>query len=326
MKTPSSGTAARAGGPIADESLYNNRSSDPYTAVFEGNSHVIYNMFIDRTGDQNVVRGTATSSSRGCSATWAAAPRCGTWGWRASRSTFIATPRSAEGADGPEVYAGGLAGYSAGEIFKTYVTGSVTAVGHLHRRQRQVPPRRRPDRAAGGRLHHLQLRAGRRHRQPGRPGLRYSTAYAGGLVAYQDGGNIVATYARGTSTATVFRVDIGRAWRTPADSSATTRAARSSPVTRRRTPSRPESTSASAFGQVLNAGGLVGTQDGGKITASYSVGMAATAGNVVNDSNPQRGRADGELRIRGRRPTATGTPRRRASRRRGRGRGRRRRS
>ena len=101
-------------------------------------------------------------------------------------------------------------GYSQGEIFKTYVTGAVTAEVETSTNTGKYPHAGGLiGRQVGGSITSSYARVTVTADQDGNQAN--SEAYAGGLVAYQDGGDIVATYARGSATAKVRSAWQGKA-------------------------------------------------------------------------------------------------------------------
>ena len=186
--------------PIAHESTSPDGSSHPFNAVFEGNNYVISNLFINRRGTRT---GSGTNPDPhiytlfaglfGDVGSGAKIRNLGVEDVSVTFKNYLTSIPSA-----PEVYAGGLAGYSAGEIFKTYVTGSVNAT---------VEPVSGTDkfphaggligRQVGGSITSSYARVTTTANFAANDAD--SKSYAGGLVAYQDGGDIVATYARGSA-------------------------------------------------------------------------------------------------------------------------------
>ena len=269
--------------PIAHDSTAHNASSHPFNAVFDGNNYVIKNLAISRAAGR-----TGNESARYRYKSFAGAVR------RLGRQREdkelgaggrigLACLHKLEPKPAPESYAGGLAGYSAGEIFKTYVTGTVTSTGAGSDGNDKDPHAGGLiGRQVGGSITSSYARVTVSAIQAGFDANNES--FAGGLVGYQDGGNIVATYARGSATASVNSIYFGKAHAggligyhkggeikssySEADANAA-------------------ATSGANTSPTLNAGGFVGTQDGGKITASYSVGTPSTTpGNAtVTTSN-----------------------------------------
>ena len=260
--------------PIAHDSTDPEASSDPFNTTFEGNNYVISNLFINRaggrTGNQDTnyrygifagLFGDLGSSSE--------VRNLGLEDVSVSFSNYLATITGKD----PQNYAGGLAGYSAGEIFKTYVTGSVTATANASGNTEEPPHAGGLiGKQVGGSITSSYARVTVTANQDSNDANAVS--YAGGLVAYQDGGNIIATYARGSATAIVKALLDGKAHAGGLIGYHKNGEIKSSYSEAAATAEVP----AGSFGTspTLNAGGLVGTQDGGKITASYSVGTPST--------------------------------------------------
>ena len=267
--------------PIAHESTSPDASSDPFNTTFEGNNYVISNLFINRRGTRT---GSGTNPDPhiytlfaglfGDVGSGAKIRNLGVEDVSVTFKNYLTSIPSA-----PEVYAGGLAGYSAGEIFKTYVTGTVNAtVEPVSGTDKHPHAGGLIGRQVGGSITSSYARVATTANFAANDAS--SKSYAGGLVAYQDGGDIVATYARGSATAIVSSQNNGeghaggligyhkdgeiKSSYSEADATATAYAT---------------GVQYNLFTK-LNAGGLVGTQDGGKITASYSVGTptATTTG------------------------------------------------
>ena len=273
--------------PIAHESTSNNSSSDPFDAIFEGNNYVISNLFINRRGTRTGISGSYKYELfAGLFGDVGSSAEIRNLGVEDVNVTFKNYLTSIPNA--PEVYAGGLVGYSEGEIFKTYVTGTVTATAEASPNADKHPHAGGLiGRQVGGSITSSYARVTTTASFEG--GESGGVAYAGGLVAYQSGGDIVATYARGSATAIVRSINNGKSHAggligyhkdgeikssySEADATATGNAV------------SPNFT----ISPELNAGGLVGTQDGGTITASYSTG-APTAntsgtGTVTSPTN-----------------------------------------
>ena len=180
------------------------------------------------------------------------------------------------GGSGPEVYAGGLVGYSAGEIFKTYVTGTVTATTTSTNGADKFPHAGGLiGRQVGGSITSSYARVTTTATQSGSDSGNES--YAGGLVAYQDGGNIVATYARGSATAAIT----ASIYNSKAHAGGLIGYHKNGEIKSSYSEADASATAIPAQGKFItnptvNAGGFVGTQDGGNITASYSVGTPST--------------------------------------------------
>ena len=267
--------------PIAHDSTSPDSSSDPFNAVFEGNNYVISNLFINRRGTRT---GSGTNTDPhiytlfaglfGDVGSGAKIRNLGVEDVSVTFKNYLTSIPSA-----PEVYAGGLAGYSAGEIFKTYVTGTVNAtVEPVSGTDKHPHAGGLIGRQVGGSITSSYARVTTTANFAANDAN--SKSYAGGLVAYQDGGDIVSTYARGSATAIVSSQNNGeghaggligyhkdgeiKSSYSEADATATAYAT---------------GVQYNLFTK-LNVGGLVGTQDGGKITASYSVGTptATTTG------------------------------------------------
>ena len=260
--------------PIAHDSTDPEASSDPFNTTFEGNNYVISNLFINRaggrTGNQDTnyrygifagLFGDLGSSSE--------VRNLGVEDVSVSFSNYLVTITGKD----PQNYAGGLAGYSAGEIFKTYVTGSVTATANASGNTEEPPHAGGLiGKQVGGSITSSYARVTVTANQDSNDANAVS--YAGGLVAYQDGGNIIATYARGSATAIVKALLNGKAHAGGLIGYHKNGEIKSSYSEADATAEVP----AGSFSihPTLNAGGLVGTQDGGKITASYSVGTPST--------------------------------------------------
>ena len=266
--------------PIAHESTSPNSSSHPFNAVFEGNNHVISNLFINRRGTRTGISGSYKYELfAGLFGDVGSSAEIRNLGVEDVNVTYKNYKPAQSIPNSPEVYAGGLVGYSEGEIFKTYVTGMVTAISESAPGTEEFPHAGGLiGRQVGGSITSSYARVTTTANFDS--GETNGVAYAGGLVAYQNGGDIVATYARGSATAVVRSINNGKAHAggligyhkngeikssySEADATATGNAV------------SPNFTISPA----LNAGGLVGTQDGGTITASYSTGAptATTTG------------------------------------------------
>ena len=105
-------------------------------------------------------------------------------------------------------------------------------------------------------------------------------------MAYQDGGNIVATYARGSATA-----KNKSNWNGVAHAGGLIGYHKNGEIksSYSEADSTAEATGTSFSQPTLNAGGLVGTQDGGAITASYSVGTPTTIKGSVTNATENKG-------------------------------------
>ena len=258
--------------PIAHDSTAHNASSHPFNAVFDGNNYVIKNLAISRAAGR-----TGNESARyryksfaGLFGDLGGSAKIRNLGLEDVSVSLVSTSLSLNPA--PESYAGGLAGYSAGEIFKTYVTGTVTSTGAGSDGNDKDPHAGGLiGRQVGGSITSSYARVTVSAIQAGFDANNES--FAGGLVGYQDVGNIVATYARGSATAKVRAVNNGKAhaggligYHKGGEIKSSYSEADAKAVATH-----------TSYGPTLNAGGFVGTQDGGKITASYSVGTPSTA-------------------------------------------------
>ena len=261
--------------PIAHESSSPDSSSHPFNTTFEGNNYVISNLFINRRGAR-----TGSSHTRfryelfaGLFGDVGSSAVIKNLGVEDVNITFKDYTTSIP--DAPEVYAGGLVGYSEGEIFKTYVTGTVTAKSDGSTGTDKFPHAGGLiGRQVGGSITSSYARVTVTANFGGNDANLGS--YAGGLVAYQDGGDIVATYARGSATALVRSLNGGKAHAGGLIGYHKGGEIKSSYSEADATASAYASDNAFGISPTLNAGGFVGTQDGGKITASYSVGMATS--------------------------------------------------
>ena len=275
--------------PIAHDSNSHDSASDPFNTTFEGNGHVISNLFIDRRGTRTGASGSYRYQLfAGLFGSLGSGAKIRNLGVEDVSVTFKNYTASIPNA--PEVYAGGLAGYGAGEIFKTHVTGAVSAIVETSTNTDKHPHAGGlVGRQVGGSITSSYARVAVTANQDSNDAN--SKSYAGGLAAYQDGGDVAAAYARGSVTAVVRSSSNGEANAggligyhkngeikssySEADATATAGGSGANPT--------------------LNAGGFVGTQDGGKITASYSTGMAtstttSTPSNVTRNVGGLTGR------------------------------------
>ena len=184
-------------------------------------------------------------------------------------SVVVATDTSAT--TGADVYAGGIAGKSAGSITGSYVVGTVKAT------QSDIPSNTTEgDAFAGGLVGHstgavLSSYARATVTAEQLSDTDNTEAQAGGLVGYQDtGGSVSAAYTRGSATAVIKAANGGQGHAgglvgyLKAGDVTSSYSAASAKV------EVPSGSSPATL--TMNAGGLVGTQDGGGITASYATG------------------------------------------------------
>ena len=272
--------------PIADDSTTHNTSTMPFNAVFEGNNYVISNLFINRNAGCRGVGGACTwyQSYAGLFGDLGSSAKVRNLGLEDVSVTLSST---ANLNPAPEVYAGGLAGHSAAEIFKTYVTGTVSASGDGSSGNDKAPHAGGIiGRQVGGSITSSYARVTTTADQKGADISPAVQSYAGGLVAYQDGGNIVATYARGSATAKVR----GN-WQGQAHAGGLIGYHKNGEIksSYSEADATAEGTGANFSSPTLNAGGFVGTQDGGAITASYSVGTPATRIGTITNATENKG-------------------------------------
>ena len=225
-----------SGGPNNGDTYYNSGAGwDPiggtFTGTFEGNSYTISNLFIDRSGSTTV-------------------QYAGLFGQLGSAAEIrnlrlegvdvtVATNAGASTSPGA-VYAGGIAGDSAGDIISSYVIGDVTA--------------------EQSNLTNATLTEG--------------NAYVGGLVG-NNTGNITASYARGDVLAeqksTTANLSTYAGGLVGYHNTGTITASYA-------VADAEAKTTATAATATLTAGGLVGHLQGGSVIASYSRGIPATTG------------------------------------------------
>ena len=230
-------------GDRSDDTYYNSGQGwqpigGTFAATFEGNTYKISNLHVNRSG-ANTVQYAGLFGQLGSAASIDNLKL-------EEVSVTVATNAAATTSPGA-VYAGGIAGDSAGDITASYVTGAVKAV--------------QSDLTTAS--------------------LTEGAAYAGGLVG-NNTGDIAASFARGTTlaeqesaTASLSTYAGGLAGYHNTGSIQASYADVDAEA----------KTTATAASATLTAGGLVGHLEGGSITASYSTGAPAATGGATPTSN-----------------------------------------
>ena len=282
--------------PIAHDSTDPEASSDPFNTTFEGNNYVISNLSINRVGGRT---GNSNDNYRfgifaGLFGDLGSSAKIRNLGVEDVSVAFSNYLTSITGKD-PKVYVGGLAGYNAGEVFKTYVTGTVTATSNSSTNTDEPPHAGGLiGRQVGGSITSSYARVTVTANQNSNDAN--AEAYAGGLVAYQDGGDIIATYARGSATAIIRSNFSGKGHAGGLigyHKGGEIKSSYSEADAKVEVP-----TGSFGFSLTLNAGGMVGTQDGGKITASYSTGHALHRQALGQHAHGEPGRDHRQPRLR----------------------------
>ena len=154
-------------------------SAAQFTATFDGNGHVIANLFINRSSDQVGLFGTASGTLRHVGLTGVAVTGGNFVGGLVGLNEGRITGSYVSGrVTGTGIETGGLVGWNTGRITASYATAAVTGggldAGGL----------------AGGNAVYAQITASYAS------GAVTGTGRAGGLVGF-NGGRITASYARG---------------------------------------------------------------------------------------------------------------------------------
>ena len=227
-RTTSTGTAALGWDPIGGT----------FTGTFEGNTFTISNLYIDRSG-ANTVQYAGLFGQLGSAAEIRNLKLKGV-------DVTVATNAGAAANPGA-VYAGGIAGDSAGDIISSYVIGDVTA------EQSDLTTASLTEGAAyagglvGNNTGNISASFARGEVLAEQKSTTASlSTYAGGLVGYHNTGAITASYAAVDAEA---------------------------------------KTTATAATATLTAGGLVGHTAGGSVVASYSTGIPSTTGGASPTAN-----------------------------------------
>ena len=241
-------------------------TASAYTGEFDGGTHVISNLYVNRSG----------STAVGLAGLFAELGSGAKVSNLKLKGVSVTSATNSSASTGADVYAGGVAGKSAGSVTGSYVIGTVKAT------QSDISGNTTEENAyAGGLVGHstgsvtssyARATATAEQKSP----TASKNAYAGGLAGYQGaGGAINASFTTGTVTALSESATGAKSY---AGGLVGHQAAGS--VKASYSHAHPEArTTASATTATLAAGGLAGlVASGASVTASYSTGAPATSG------------------------------------------------
>ena len=269
--------------PIADMHMGTSHTdADAFTAEFDGNGYIIYNLYVKREAE--IVGASGGDPQK----VYEYAGLFGDLGSAAKVSdlkledVWLDFQGPSTGNPLPHVYAGGLAGRSAGTITGVSITGIVRGVAPLATGTAKPP-------TVGGLVGYhdggtitasyaasADVVADQEEQE------NNTKAYAGGLVGHNKSGTIQASHSAGTSTATIQpNLQTNSAIGYGAYAGGLVGYHESGDIISSYSYSVPTAVNKNAntfnFAKpILTAGGLVGGQAGGNITASYSTGAPTT--------------------------------------------------
>ena len=249
-----------------------------YTGDFDGGSgsgtsYTISNLHVDRSGSTTVAHG-------GLFAKLGSGADIENLRLK-NVSVTVATDASATSAS--DVYAGGIAGESAGSITGSYVTGAVKAT-----QSNNTGITTEEDAYAGGvvakntgSVTSSYSRADVTAEQ--KSATASKEAQAGGLVGVQDGSSATVTASFSTGTVVALSESTSGA---AADAGGLVGRNHDGKVSHSYSHAHAEAkTGASTSGATLTAGGLVGDLDGGTVEYSFATGTASTSGGTSPTAN-----------------------------------------
>ncbi len=275
--------------PIGDfhEGTSHANDNEAFTGEFDGGGYTISNMYINRTGRIDAAVGSVLQR------VYEYAGLFGDLGSAAKvrnlklENVWVDFKGPSTGNPLPHVYAGGLAGRSAGTITSVSVTGIIRGVSADATGSAQPP-------TVGGLVGYhdggtisasyaaaADIIANQMDTQAN------SIAYAGGLVGYNKSGSIWAAHSTGTATATTTAIIGGKPYAgglVGYHEAGSITASYSYSV-----PTASNENSSSFSNPTLTAGGLVGQQAGGSITASYSTGAPVTTLGSASSGTENKG-------------------------------------
>ena len=241
-------------------------TASAYTGEFDGGTHVISNLYVNRSG----------SAAVGLAGLFAELGSGAEVSNLKLKGVSVTSATNSSASTAADIYAGGVAGKSAGSVTGSYVIGTVKAV------QSDISANTTEKNAyAGGLAGHntgtvtssyARATVTAEQKSP----TASKNAYAGGLAGYQGtGGAIAASFATGTVTALSESATGAKSY---AGGLVGHLAAGS--VKAGYSHAHPEAkTAASATTATLAAGGLAGlVASGASVTASYSTGAPTTSG------------------------------------------------
>ena len=243
-------------------------TSSPYTAEFDGVTYKISNLYIDRSG-------STTVAHAGLFAELGSAADVKNLSLEGVSVAVTTNPTATTPAD---VYAGGIAGKSSGDIAGSYALGSVKAV-----QSENTANNNEKHAYAGGLVGNNAGAIVSSYSRADVTAEQLSTtaslsASAGGIAGHQDtGGSITASFSTGDITAESRSAANGDSYAGGLlgyQHAGSVKAAYSHAYAEAKT-------SSAAATATLAAGGLVGHIQGGSVTASYSTGAPTTTGGVT---------------------------------------------